>query len=87
MQHQLSAIIQACVLIIENDPFDEHPFCGFHVETTSHPIVTCEIVSRVWDKLFKWLGCHVVIHQNLRYFESLLSLGGRVKYKDGNLMV
>lgn len=45
-----------------------YPFYGFLADSVSHLFVTCEIVSSVRYRVFRWLGRQVATHQDLMVF-------------------
>lgn len=64
------------------------PLCGLSYEFTFHLFVTGEKALSVWSIMFMWLGRQVVIHFNLRNLLGFfISLGVRVKYRGGFLLV
>lgn len=62
--------------------------CLFLVETVSHIFVTCELALYMWDLIFKWLGWHVIIPNDLMvFFEFFISLRDKTKYKDDYILI
>lgn len=52
-------------------------FFGYPFESVFHLFITCEIVSSVWYRVFRWLGRHVVFRCFFRLFflqETWLSI-------------
>jgi len=40
-------------------------FCGVEAKTVSHLFVTCQVASRVWYDIFRWLGWKLVLPSDL----------------------
>lgn len=62
-------------------------FCGASVKTMSHLFFTCDMITTVWYRIFRWLGWLIVIPRDpSRLFESFIFLGCSVKSIGGLYM-
>lgn len=59
------------------------PFNYDYVESVSHQFVTCDLDNTIQYMIFSCLGWHLFLPNDpILFFESFLSLGGRVKSRD-----
>jgi hypothetical protein len=59
--------------------------CGENMETVSHLFLYCRVITRVWNRIFEWLGFHFTLPHSL--FSLLNSVAANTGIKKVRLGV